>query len=1181
MSGPRANTVYVYVHDLATNVYQPTSDIGRVVPSEESLAADPDFAGNQYGVWRARSAKYNRVYYNPRVQYLPWRGLNPNNVEFNNVDPQSAPLDPMDLNRTIDLTQELNYVSTLVPTMAAGGFPTKNVTVFDYYIPRYYATPANGPDLSWDDPHVLVEIRDDGSTYQGGKGRGDCAVDDNDPFTCTYEQEIRNFANWFSYYRSREYAAKNALGRVVADATSVRIGYAALNDSNDRIPVEDMNATFRAGAKRALLDQIYSINSNGSTPLRSRLDQTGKYFECEGGNIFNLSGSSPGDPECPVPAAPLGQCQLNYALMFTDGRWNGGLPAQNQDFDDNSNFDGGVFAGVTNGTLADVAMHYYERDLHPDLADEVPTDARDLLWAAPDAFGTNPDIMHQHMKSFMIQLGLKGNLTEADIPADITQPLDWGDPFRDYNAKTDDVRHAALNGRGAFLTAYDPQELQATVQLVFDEFTTGEGSASAVSFNSQQIQEDSLIFRGFYNTKVNTGDLIAQELGSNGLPIEPEVWSAANELDAKAPTDRVIVTFDTEPASGTYWSGIPFRYTAMTSQQQTALSPEEVNYLRGDRSNERPAGLQFRERPDTGGLLGDIVNSTPVYVGPPSQLSMDHAKFPTDTGNLYSEFVDANLARREMVVVGANDGMLHVFDADTGEEMLGYVPDKIINGEPYANPLSQITSPTYAHKYFVDLTPAVNDVFAKARTDTVREWRTVVVGGLRGGGKGYFAIDLSNPSAFSSESGAADQVLWEFTDAQDVSPNPAKLDLQGMPVKDLGYSYSHPTLVMTNAEVGSSPVRQRWAAVFGNGYNSTAGIAKLFALFIEDGVDGWDYAAGDFVKVDTGYGAPGAGEPNEGRPNALGMPRLVDLDLNGTADVAYAGDLRGNLFRFDMRDSNPDNWSATRVFTATYPQDGTDMPQPITTQPIAIRNPQGEDGVIVIFGTGSFVTVPDATSTDIQSIYGIWDRLEAAPDIERDDLVEQEITNLVDPVLGNLRTISDYPVDYAPPSTLRGWYVDLDAPRALTDINGDPNPDQSGNPPPEPQFPGERAIRNLQLRGGFLFVNTVIPRDQSTCLVSPGGFQMAMNPITGGVGGLEEQIAYDLNNDGWFDDQDNLSTGEIVAGLRFEDAVPTDSSFIGNKRYTQLSSGEITVTVTNTDGGDYTGRLSWKEVPKP
>jgi type IV pilus assembly protein PilY1 len=377
--------------------------------------------------------------------------------------------------------------------------------------------------------------------------------------------------------------------------------------------------------------------------------------------------------------------------------------------------------------------------------------------------------------------------------------------------------------------------------------------------------------------------------------------------------------------------------------------------------------------------------------------------------------------------------------------------------------------------------------------------------------------------------------------------------------------------------VGANPVRKRWAAVFGNGYNSTAGIAKLFALFIEDGVDGWDYAAGDFVKIDTGVGAPGAGQPNEGRPNALGTPRLVDIDGNGTADLAYAGDLRGNLFRFDLRDTDPANWRVVRVFTATYPDGGNDVPQPITNQPIVIKNPQEDEGFVVIFGTGSFVTVPDATSKDIQSLYGIWDRLEAAPNIQRDDLVEQDIINLVDPQFGNVRTLTSNPVEYSPPGEDRGWFIDFDAERPATDVNGDPNPDQSGNAI-GPQFPGERPVRNLQLRGGFLFVNTVIPRDKGTCLQSPGGFQMALNPSTGGLGGLREQIAFDLNGDEAFDELDSAASGEVIAGMRFEDGVPTDSAFLGSRRYTQLSNRDVDKQETNTNRGPRTGRLSWLEI---
>ena len=214
----------------------------------------------------------------------------------------------------------------------------------------------------------------------------------------------------------------------------------------------------------------------------------------------------------------------------------------------------------------------------------------------------------------------------------------------------------------------------------------------------------------------------------------------------------------------------------------------------------------------------------------------------------------------------------------------------------------------------------------------------------------------------------------------------------------------------------------------------------------------------------------------------------------------------------------------------------------------------------------------------MQSLYGIWDRHELAPNITRMNLIEQSITNLVDPTYGYVRTLTDNPVVYSPPVVDRGWFIDFDATRPLLDLAGNPNPDTTGNAPPAPQFPGERAVRNLQLRGGFVFVNTVIPRDNSTCLQSPGGFALAFNPVSGALGGIREQIAFDFNNDGMFDDSDSAANGDVLAGMRFEDAVPTDSAFIGTRRYTQLSDKTISVVSTNTATGPRTGRLSWEDL---
>ena len=164
----QSSAVFSYVHALSSNTYNDQSDIGRVVPSEEALAADSAFNGNRYGVWRARSHKYNRMYYNPEIQYLPWRGLDPDNVEFASSDPTAALLDPMQSDDTIDLTEPVDYLASNVPCMQ--NCRQKNVDVNDYYTPRYYSTPEDGPFLEWNDAHTLVEIRS-GSSYTGGPGR--------------------------------------------------------------------------------------------------------------------------------------------------------------------------------------------------------------------------------------------------------------------------------------------------------------------------------------------------------------------------------------------------------------------------------------------------------------------------------------------------------------------------------------------------------------------------------------------------------------------------------------------------------------------------------------------------------------------------------------------------------------------------------------------------------------------------------------------------------------------------------------------------------------------------------------------------------------------------------------------------------------------------------------------------
>ena len=1217
------------------------------------IAPAESVAPNQ-GLWRLRNSSYNTVYYNPEIRYKPWEGLDTNDVEFPDSTPTAARHNPLssapttNLTNTIDFTgraivatppsctttcrrwRRVNRRMTCVSrrTRCTGGNQYQSIRTRGFYIPRYYKwydldgdealdslpSPANEaascatnriPGCSEGE---LIEIRSD-STYDRGTDRTDCTTDSS---YCTYEEELQNFANWFTYSRNREYTAKTALGVVVANAENIRVGYAKLNSERNILRIESMNASERTGEKAALLDAIYATNSSGGTPLRRSLRDAGRYFECVANDIFDSTGTTaPGSTACPLLPVPAANCQQHFTLLITDGTWNGYSTNQgNADGDGSTDFDGGAFANASYTTLADVAMIYYERDLHSTVDNEVPTTSRDRALAGETAFENNDDeVMHQHMTTYTVGFGVSGLVDE--MPTDYTAGFNWGSPWSSNQRKIDDVRHAGYNGRGEYLDARNGAELADRLVEAFEEFSQGSGAASAVSFNSQEIQQDTLIFRAFYNTKINTGDLIAQSLTEDGLVEEP-VWSSAEQMDSKEATDRVIMTLDPgiNQAGETpvrVYEGIPFRPGSAcsnnclsltmrdaivsdpgaTEAQKNTEETRRVNYLRGDSSYERPVG-NFRERPAIEGRLGDIVHSTPVFVGSPNRTGRDQSPFPTSSP--YSLFRAANTYRAETLYTSANDGMLHAFNAEDGTERFAYVPTNLMLS-PFSRNITELLNFEYTHKFFIDITPALNDVFIDSDGDGTREWTTMLIGGHGAGAKAYFALNVTDPTKFR-EATASDVVMWEFTDEDDAYPTDARgdalltnseqrQDLQNpaRPVKDLGYTFSVPTLAMSNV-IGADGENE-WVAVFGNGYNSTAGIAKLFILFLDRGVDGvWchpdkrhnvvpnttllpsgcnadDY---DFVKINTGFGV------DAGYPNGLGTPRGIDVDGSGTIDYAYAGDTFGNFFRFDLSSSDHDDWTFTKIFQAQYTDDeGNVFDQPITTQPIVTSHPTEQDGFIVVFATGSYITIPDGSDQEIQSIYGLWDRL--APELLLlEDMVQQRYTNKYDSDFGNVRVLSNNAVDYSIDVGHKGWYNHLDS-VALGETQGIA----------DPEFPGERAVRNIQLRGGLTFVNSLIPRSDTSCVDIAGGFALSFCPGTGGTNCLGDRGIFDLDNDGEFDEGDEVDN-QVVAGMRFEDAVPADSSFIEDERITQLTDQTLDSTLTNTGSGDNTGRLSWKQL---
>ena len=636
----------------------------------------------------------------------------------------------------------------------------------------------------------------------------------------------------------------------------------------------------------------------------------------------------------------------------------------------------------------------------------------------------------------------------------------------------------------------------------------GSARMTSLAYSLGATTEGGVEFRAIHNPSTGTGDLQALGFSGEGISL---LWRAAAPLAGMAPSERVIVTY----ANG---AGAPFKHDQLDDEQRVVLSASEVDWLRGAGNNRR---------------LGPIIGARPLFVGPPRALGRGHAPYPMAAGDRYAEFARDFRNRRALVYVGANDGMLHAFAANGGDELFAYVPNKLIDGgQGFANRLDlRFAEPGKLH-YLVDLTPTVEDVFIRPRADAKRKaWRTLLVGGLGRGGKGYFALDVSDPdSAFRDAQQAAQSVLWEFTDQDDAYPVMADgqplggpggqriLDANGQPVKDLGYALSQARVGMSNAEDADG--EKKWVAILGNGPDSTAASATLFILFLDLGLDGWQ--EGDFVKLST---AP-PHVPN-GLANGLGEPALVDLDLNGTVDRAYAGDLLGNLHRFDLSGETPSDWSATAIFQARSARD-PEVPLPIVARPQVLKHPD-KPGFIVVFGTGGEAAADGKANTEVQSLFGIWDAHDGAgpsavPKVEARSLVRQRMTNIRASAGGahrRQRIVSNQAVRYRLAGNggggVRGWRLDFNAPRAGAAFG-------------PAQHTGERAHPRLAIWDDLLFVTTILSG------AANGGTPGAVLPLSLLTGGSPGRPILDLNEDGELNEADLLRVDgqDYAPGILFE-----------------------------------------------
>jgi type IV pilus assembly protein PilY1 len=951
--------------------------------------------------------------------------------------------------------------------------------------------------------------------------------------------EQQNFANWYSYHRTRTLVAKTGAGKVFQRLSdTLRIAYQRLNSCNAGLGGAPTAACpgssvrpFTTAAKTTFLTWLYGSPASGTTPLRSAFQRAGQY----------LSTTSANSPWAQNPGTSVGmeyECRQNFHVAFTDGLWNNDNPTVAGDADNSSvtlpaydltaerlklNYHPGsystgslpagrqVYPGTASpnnpNNLGDIAFYYWSRDARPTLLNKVSqyilpntgnTDA-EKFWH-PD----NDPATWQHLVNYTVGLGVTGTLIPAnyfdrslsnsagDWDELMAGTKTWGSTTDDSINNVDDLWHAAVNSRGRYFSARNAKQLVESLQQALDDATARSGSSSSLSANAGSVGSNTLIYQAKFNSSDWSGRLYAFGIdpGNNTVNTSP-TWDAGVQLNGlNFNNGRKIITYNTDASVR---DGTKFRWTNsdLSAAQQQALNinpstaasdgkgAERLDYLRGASANEGQ-GLNFRVRtclnlagqsvPCTAdvGKLGDIINSSPIYVGRPPFRYRDSLETTP-----YSSFANkTEVANRTPIVyVGANDGMLHGFNANTGAEEIAYVPSPV-----YTN-LSRLTGQSYSHRYFVDGSPMVGDVFIDKGNG--KEWRTVLVGGLNKGGRGYFALDVTDPGKFK-EDNAADLVLWEFTEANDA---------------DLGYSFSQPSIVkMANG---------KWAAIFGNGYNNVSpgsGKGFIYILFIERGVDGTWTLNTDYVKLATDKG-------DATTPNGIAGVTAVDVNRDEIVDYIYAGDLEGNLWRFDV--SNPQNLNESGWITAIQDTSAsakrrtllfkTKTGQPITQYPAVTRHPLG--GLLVYFGTGKYLESSDnnVSGATTQTFYAIWDR-GLGETVTNTNLLQQTVDSTSNKGGFDVRLTSNNSVKWATAATPAagthlGWYMDL--------------PTQ-----------GERSVNPALVREGKIIFSTTIPASVP-CEPGNDGWLMELDGFTGG----RLPDTFDLNGNGSIDDGDLVSGG--------------------------------------------------------
>jgi len=726
-----------------------------------------------------------------------------------------------------------------------------------------------------------------------------------------------------------------------------------------------------------------------------------------------------------------------------------------------------------------------------------------------------------------------------------------------------------------FFQVRNPAGLDKAIGAALKESLGDSSSSSSIATNSTRLDTDTFVYQARFKASDWSGQVLAYPVNSNGS-IGTLAWDAGLLSKFPAAADRRIYTYNRSATT----KGVDFKWDQLSSKQKAALdntnaanaSSQIISYLRGDQSQELrdtnndgafDTGV-YRPRSS---LMGDIVNSDPIFMG---GQNFSYGNISSIAGyDSYASQVDLKIdsttgfVKNPIVAVNSNDGMMHAIDAKNGNEIFAYLPSWLICADESgatgcttgadSSPLRNLINANFVHRYLLDGNMVVGDAYVD--TGAGLGWKTILVGAAGAGGKGIYALNMTESyratSSTTNISSVAETqskyanltaeaaVLWEFSDKHGDA--------------DLGYTFGQPVIArMANGN---------WAAIFGNGYGSTNGKAILYIVNLANG--------SIIKKIDVGDGSTSAS------PNGLSSPAAIFDSGSGSLSAIFAGDLKGNLWKFDVSASNTNSWkvdngtssSPKPLFTAF---DDSGNRQPITGGLDIGVHPQG--GYMVYFGTGKYFEKGDNTSTSQQTIYGIWDKSASNDEISaasvdtgaEKELVLQKHTilfEMANPLAAdvNIRITDD---DGVAVGVKRGWYLNL----------------QFNN-----VAKGERVVTSPILRNKRIIFTTMIP-SESPCDFGGTSWIMEFDPETGK---RPDYSIFDLNAD------NNIGTADFITvtiggvtvkvpanGIQSKEGIIKTPAIIsaGGKEYKIGSGTTGNVLVVSEQGTTPRPRPAWRQI---